>query len=156
MAATTVSALAATTKGGKTVPLAPLRPLNRIETASVILLMTLGTVLVVGVLGWFVAHDKTGGLTTKSITTTGSGASQVVQETDYTDTVLIFALTAGAAFVLSGALYGRLRDITLGGVKLTLSDSSEDGAGGDGTSTPGSTKKAAASEPASKTAPSST
>jgi hypothetical protein len=39
-------------------------------------------------------------------------------ETDYADTVVIFALTAGAALALAGAFYSRLRSLKLGALEL--------------------------------------
>jgi len=45
-------------------------------------------------------------------------AFKVTDETDYADTVVIFALTAGVALALAGAFYGRLRSLKLGALEL--------------------------------------
>lgn len=127
MAVRTVNALAgevATSREDPTkkVP-APLRRYEKMDWVSICLLILIGSALIVGTLVWFGAdHQGGGGFVSKTVVTTGTGASQKVSERDYSDTVVIFALTAGSALLLAGCLYGRLRDITLGGVKVELDD----------------------------------
>jgi len=91
------------------------------------LLVVLGCVLVVGVLVWFGFSTDGGGLKSKEATTSepvGQQASgmKTSKTTDYADTIVIFALTAGAAFVLSGAFYGRLRELKLGALTIGLGE----------------------------------
>jgi hypothetical protein len=133
--ARTVSALAGEVKhaNGEKKP-APLRPFSWIEWVSVALLIVLGILLTVGTLVWFGLSHKAGGgsFASKTVVTTGTGATQKVDETDYSDTIVIFALTLGATFVLAGTMYGRLRDITLGQLKIDLEDGQDGGGGGAG------------------------
>lgn len=49
-----------------------------------------------------------------------AAGSKESKEVEYADTVTIFALTAGAALVLAGAFYGRIRSLKLGGLELGL------------------------------------
>lgn len=92
---------------------------------SILARVPLGTVLTVGTLAWFgLAHGGGTGFVSKMVTTTGTGESTKVVETDYSTTIVIFALTTGAALVLVGGLYGRLRDLTLGKLKIDVDDGS--------------------------------
>lgn len=91
------------------------------------LLVALGTLLTIGVLVWFGLSTEGGGLKSKDTTVSepvGEGATgtKTTTTTDYADTIVIFALTAGAAFVLAGAFYGRLRELKLGGLVLGLGE----------------------------------
>ncbi len=101
----------------------PLRPLDAWEKAAIRVLIVLGVLLTAGTLAWFgLDHRGGGGFVSKVVTTVHTGSSSKVVETDYSTTVVIFALTIGATFVLAGTLYGRLRDITLGALKVELDD----------------------------------
>ena len=125
VATRTISAAAGTAKpadAGSTDP-PPLRELDPWEKAAIHILIGSGLLLTIGTLVLFVlVHKGGGGFVSKSVTTTGTGSSAKVAETDYGDTVAIFALTTGAAFLLVGCLYGRLRDLTLGALKLDVSE----------------------------------
>lgn len=87
------------------------------------MLVALGIVLIVGVTVWFGLSTDNGGLKSKvSVVPEPVGQSaagtKTTTTTDYADTIVIFALTAGAAFILAGAFYGRLRELKLGGLAL--------------------------------------
>ena len=64
-------------------------------------------------------------MVSKTVETTGEGATKKVVETDYSDAIVIFAMTIGGACVLAGALYGRLRDITLDNLKIDVVDDAD-------------------------------
>jgi hypothetical protein len=101
-------------------------PLTSTEKAWSAVLVILGLLLTVGVLIWFGASTAGGGLKSKvtTITETGTGASasKKTEETDYADTVVIFALTSGVALMLAGAFFGRLRELKLGGLTLGVGE----------------------------------
>jgi hypothetical protein len=125
MAGRSISAVAGSAKPADLAADGPpkLRPLDPWEKAAIRVLIGLGILLTVGTLGWFgLDHGVGGGFVSKAVTTTGAGSSAKVVEKDYSDTVVIFALTAGVTLVLAGALYGRLRDITLGELKVDVDD----------------------------------
>ena len=91
------------------------------------LLVVLGILLTIGVLVWFGLSTEDGGLKSKVTNVSepvGEGATgtKTTTTTDYADTVVIFALTVGAAFILAGAFYGRLRELKLGGLALGLGE----------------------------------
>ena len=74
------------------------------------MLVVLGSLLTVGVLIWFGLSTDDGGLKSKVTTVTepvGQTASgtKTTTTTDYADTIVVFALTSGAALVLAGAFY---------------------------------------------------
>jgi len=56
----------------------------------------------------------------------GQIGTTTTEEVEYADTVVIFALTAGAALALGGAFYGRLRSLKLGGLELGIVGSEEE------------------------------
>lgn len=62
--------------------------------------------------------------------TTGTATPEIkaTQEVEYADTVVIFALTIGAALILAGGFYGRLRSLKLGGLEIGLVGEEEKGA----------------------------
>ena len=123
MATRTISAISGTAKPAETGSPDPpaLRPLDPWEKTAIWILIGAGLLLTVGTLCVFVFVHKGGsGFVSKAVTTSGTGSGAKVVETDYGDTVAIFAITAGAAFVLAGCLYGRLRDITLGALKVDV------------------------------------
>jgi hypothetical protein len=119
----TVSALqgeAVTKDDGKSAPIA-LRPFDRWEIATVWFLIVFGALLILGTLLPFELSHR-GGLVTKMTTTAVSGTTTKGTETDYDGTVVVFAITVGAAFLLTGTLYSRIRDITLGALKIDVGD----------------------------------
>jgi hypothetical protein len=117
-----------TTPGQQTSPSTKLpAPLTTTEKLWSALLVVLGVLLTVGVLIWFGATTEGGGLKSKVTKITepvgqNPSGQKVTDTTDYADTVVIFALTAGAAFILAGAFYGRLREIKLGALTLGLGE----------------------------------
>lgn len=127
MAIQTVSAIAGVTDAQKDneIKPAPLRELDQWEKASALTLLIVGSVLTVGTLLWFGLGHEGGALVSKTVETTGEGATKKVVETDYSDAIVIFAMTIGGACVLAGALYGRLRDITLGNLKIDVVDDAD-------------------------------
>lgn len=127
MAIKSISAIAATSKApAQSTEAVPLRKLDGWEQTAIVTFLVLGTLLTVGTLLWFgLAHNGGTGFVSKTITTTGTGSTTKTVETDYSTTIVVFALTTGAAFILAGGLYGRLRDLTLGNIKIDLDDGSE-------------------------------
>ena len=99
--------------------------LSRAETGLAWALVFLGVALIVGVLIWFGATTPDSNLVSKTVETTEEGGAKTITETDYAETVVLFALTIGAAFTLAGAFYNRLREITLGGVILKVGPTDE-------------------------------
>lgn len=101
-------------------------PLTKGEKAWSAVLVAMGLVLTVGVLVWFGLSTDDGGLKSKVTTTieTGTGASlrKETTQTDYADTVVIFALTSGVALMLAGAFFGRLRELKLGGLSFRVGE----------------------------------
>jgi hypothetical protein len=122
VATRTISAIAGDPKAQVAGKPVPLRAYSDWEKASLVIFFALGIALTVVIVILF-AHGIHGkAFLSKEITTEGSGEKQVVKETDYSDTFLIFGLTAAATLVLVAGLYGRLRDITLGKLKLELEE----------------------------------
>jgi hypothetical protein len=101
-------------------------PLTTSEKGWSAVLVVLGSLLIVGVLIWYAA--STGGeLKSKESKVTepvGANATgtKTTETTEYADTIVIFALTAGAGFLLAGAFYGRLRELKLGALTLGLTE----------------------------------
>ena len=88
-------------------------------------MIVLGFALVVGTLIWFGLSTEDGSLVSKEVTTTEpagkeAAGQKTVKETNYADTVVIFALTIGAVMALSGAFFGRIREIKIGGAVLSM------------------------------------
>jgi hypothetical protein len=54
-----------------------------------------------------------------------AASASEIHETEFADTVTIFALTFAAALILGGAFYGRLRTMKLGGLEMTLAGEEE-------------------------------
>jgi hypothetical protein len=50
----------------------------------------------------------------------GASEKKTVEETDFADTVVIFALALGAALILAGGFYGRLRSLKLGPLEMNF------------------------------------
>jgi hypothetical protein len=114
-----------TSPGEMTAP--PLRPMDTWERASAILLMALGVILTLGTLVWFgLDHKGGGGFVSKVTETDASDSTQRSTVTEYSDTVVIFALASGAGLILAGGLYGRLRDFTLGPLKVGVAELPKD------------------------------
>jgi hypothetical protein len=130
-----------------TAPVAPKKPqpLTRGETIGAIVLFVAGLLLLGLTLYGFSNTDSNFIFKSKEVTTTeavekssedGGGeptpqgseppATKTTEEVDFADTVVIFALTAGAALTLGGAFYGRLRSLKLGGLELDLIGSEEE------------------------------
>jgi hypothetical protein len=98
------------------------------EKAMAWSLVGLGLALIIGVFIWFGASSDDFTLKSKEVVTTepvGDSGEKSTTETDYADTVVIFAMTIGAGLVLAGAFYGRLREITIGGAILKLGPTEE-------------------------------
>jgi hypothetical protein len=97
------------------------------EKAWSALLVVAGLILVVGVLAWF-ADSTDGTLKTKETSSSepvGEGATghKVSSSTDYSENLVLGALGTGAALILAGAFYGRIREIKLpGGVTVGLGE----------------------------------
>ena len=89
-------------------------PLSGWEKASAAFIVTAGLLLVLGTILWF--GLSTGDWRLVSRTTTGSGSSATT--TDYSDSIVVFAIATGAALMLAGAFYARLREIRLGPVTV--------------------------------------
>jgi hypothetical protein len=103
----------------------PPKPLSGTDKFLAGVLIVLGVGLVIGTLIWFAASTEGGGLVSKETKTTepvGQAATgeKVVTQTDYADTVVIFALTIGAGLLLSGALFTRLKEVKIGGATVVL------------------------------------
>ncbi len=81
--------------------------------------MVSGLVLVFGVLAWFALSTDGGALLSKKTVTTKAGDTTT---TEYADSVVIFALTTGAGFVLAGAFFGRLRELKLGALTVGVGE----------------------------------
>ncbi len=65
------------------------------------------------------------GLLSKTVTTTkeaGENAATTTDEKNYADTFAIFALTAGAALIVAGAFYGRIRELKLGALSAQFGE----------------------------------
>jgi hypothetical protein len=106
-------------------PSKPAKKLDKAEKLLAGLLIGLGFLLIVGVLIWFAASTDNGSLVSKEVTTSepaGQGATgqKTVEETNYADGVVIFALTIGAVMTLSGAFFGRIREIKFNGVVISM------------------------------------
>jgi hypothetical protein len=90
------------------------------------LLVGLGSLLIIGVLVWFGLSTGDGGLKSKTVKVRepalNKPGTKTTETTDYADTVVIFALTVGAALVLGGAFYGRLRELKLGALTLGVGE----------------------------------
>jgi hypothetical protein len=86
------------------------------------IISVLGAALVLGTLVWF-AVSTGGELVSKETltSTTGDGAS-ATETTEYSDAIVVFALTAGTGLLLAGAFYGRLRELKLGALTLGLGE----------------------------------
>jgi len=103
----------------------PPKPLSGTEKFLAAVLIVLGLGLIIGTLIWFADSTEGGGLVSKETTTTEpvgqtAAGEKVVTETDYADTVVIFALTIGAGLLLSGALFTRLKEVKIGGATVVL------------------------------------
>ena len=103
------------------------------------MLVIAGLALTFGTMLWYGLSERptgtagtesgsaTGLISKVSTTRKGQGAAQeVTTTTESSDTILIFALTAGVALSLSGAFYGRMREIKLGGLDMTVGDLPEE------------------------------
>ena len=106
-------------------------PLTQAEQGWTAVLVILGAMLTVGVLIWFGLSTDDGGLKSKVTTVTEpagqtTSGTKTTTTTDYADTIVIFALTAGAALVLAGAFYGRLRELKLGALTLGVGELAPD------------------------------
>lgn len=99
-------------------------PLLPGEKKWAVALVAIGAIFLVGTVVWF-AGSTGGSLKTKETKTTqASGATpERTTATEYSDTVLLAGLGIGSALLLTGAFYGRIREIALpGGVKIGLGD----------------------------------
>src|SRR4051812_18773342 len=108
-----------------TTPSKPAQKLDKTEKWMAALLIGLGFLLVVGTLVWFGLSTDGGSLLSKEVTThepVGEKPSgeKTLSEKDYADDVVIFALTIGAVMTLSGAFFGRIREIKFGGAALSM------------------------------------
>jgi hypothetical protein len=103
--------------------------LTGFEKALAWALAGIGVALIMGSFIWFGASTDDFTLKSKEVVTSepvGGSGTKTTKETDYADTVVIFALTIGAAFTLAGAFYGRLREITIGGATLKVGPTEEE------------------------------
>ena len=90
-----------------------------------------GAVLVLGTLIWFgLSHtgaSATGpqGALVSKVTKVEepSGGTKVTTTTEYGESLVIFGITLGAALLLCAAFYGRIREIKVAGIDLTLEPS---------------------------------
>jgi len=106
----------------------PSKPAKKLDTAERVLagiLIGLGFLLIIGVLVWFAASTDNGSLVSKEVTTTEPVGQETtgqkkVEETNYADSVVVFALTIGAVMTLSGAFFGRIREIKFNGVVVSM------------------------------------
>jgi hypothetical protein len=126
----TVSALSG--EVGKQKEPAQLRPLDKWEKWAVLTFWVTGAILIAFSVIWYGGNNGAPGgthstLVSKLTTTMTVGTNKTVTETTYSDSFLIFTLTTGVLFLLAAGFYGRVRDITLGAVKVELE---EDEAGG--------------------------
>jgi hypothetical protein len=107
----------------------PAEKLDKAEKTLATLLVILGVLLVVGTLVWFgVSSD--GNLKSKETVTTepvgGASGQKEVKETEYAEAVTIFALTIGAVLIISGAFFGRIREIKLGTATVVVGGAPEE------------------------------
>jgi hypothetical protein len=91
------------------------------------LLMGAGVVMIVVLLSAFMARGQAWSLTSKETTettaATSSAAEKKINTVEYSDSVLIAGMSLGAVFLLTGAFFGRIREITLpGGAVLKVGD----------------------------------
>jgi hypothetical protein len=86
------------------------------------IISVVGAGLVAGTLVWF-GWSTGGELVSKETraTATADGAS-TTDTTEYSDEIVVFALTAGTGLLLAGAFYGRLRELKLGALTLGLGE----------------------------------
>jgi hypothetical protein len=103
-----VSSSATPAAGTKKTP----TPLSDTEKALAGLLMVAGVATVVVVLALFLTDGK---WLIEDTTTTGDGATKRIETKKYSDTLPLAAVGVGGLLVLSGAFFGRLREITLPG-----------------------------------------
>jgi hypothetical protein len=110
--------------GAATGPTPPAK-LSSTEKALAGLLMGVGAILVAVLLSAFMASSSSWSLVSKESSETVAGTTQAGEKkattTEYSSTVLITGLGIGALLFLSGAFYGRIREITLpggGGIKV--------------------------------------
>jgi hypothetical protein len=99
--------------------------LSGAEKALAAMLVVLGMLLIVGTLIWLGASTDSGSVISKETHTTepvGAEANgqKTVDETEYAETLIVFALTIGAVMVLSGTFFGRIREIKFGTAALVL------------------------------------
>src|ERR1700709_1041403 len=111
--------------------------LSGLEKLLSVVLILLGLTLTFGPLAWYglakrpttAAGQQTSGSATgliSKVSVATSKAGEVTSTTEYSDTILIFTLTAGVALILCGAFYGRMHEIKLGGLDMTLGSLSEE------------------------------
>jgi hypothetical protein len=108
-----------------TTPSKPAKKLDAPEKAMAGILILLGALLIIGTLVWFGLSTENGSLLSKEVTThepvgekpTGE---KTTSEKNYADDVVIFALTIGAVMTLSGAFFGRIREIKFGGNVISM------------------------------------
>jgi hypothetical protein len=99
----------------------PAKKLDKAEKGVAGILMVLGIVLIAGILVWFAASTKDGSLLAKEIATTEQNGQKTITEKNYADGVVTLALTLGAVLILSGAFFGRIREIKFaGGTVLSM------------------------------------
>ncbi len=92
-------------------------PLTKSEKGWSALLVVLGVALIAGVFIWF-ANSTDGTLKTKDTTTTepvGENASgtKTTEAEEYSENIVLGCLTIGAVLIISGAFFGRIREIKL-------------------------------------------
>ncbi|HEX2162246.1 MAG TPA: hypothetical protein VHF88_10560 [Thermoleophilaceae bacterium] len=99
------------------------QPLSESEKFLAGLLMLAGAVLTVVVLEILLSDGK---WLIEESSTTGDGATKVVESRKYSDTVPLAAVGIGGLLFLCGAFFGRLREITLpGGAGIKLDDAKQ-------------------------------
>jgi hypothetical protein len=91
------------------------------------LLMVVGAAMIVILLWAFMAHNHSWSLVSKEATettaATSSAGAKKSATTEYSDSVLVAGMGLGALFLLSGAFFGRIREITLpGGISMKVGD----------------------------------
>jgi len=101
--------------------------LSKTEMGLAALLMVGGVVLIAILLSAFIGRTNDWSLKSKESTetteATEAAGEKTMTSTEYSDSVVIAGLGLGALLILTGAFYGRIREITLpGGSVLKLGD----------------------------------
>lgn len=92
------------------------------EQVVAVLLSLFGIALVLGAFIWLGISTRGGHLAAKEAVTTTqvAGRGVTTTSTDYAETLVIATMTVGAALLLCGVFFGRIRSISIGGTGISL------------------------------------